>query len=211
MNQAGALTLRPFSARDAQAVAGWPAYPPEFAELDYALRPGGWLTAFFGQPASHVFAAELAGELIAFSLLAGEADGNAEFRVALHPLWLGRGYGRAVTEATLGKGFGDLGLSRIDLVVRRKNRRAIALYRQLGFACGGECSLLVNGRLTDFHRMHLEPDQALFDVQLEALDPGRTRAADDFVAQFDTPEVVVGIDQAAGHGVGQELAGVVAD
>lgn len=150
------MKLRPLTAADVAVIATWPAYPAEFAELDYALRPGGWLTEFFGQPNACLFAAELAGELIAFSLLAVDGNGAAEFRLALHPSWLGRSWGGRVATATLRLGLGEKGLRRVHLVVRRNNPRARALYRRLGFVECGECCLTVNGLPTDFYRMQLE-------------------------------------------------------
>ena len=149
------MKLRPLTAADAAAIAVWPAYPAVFAELDYALRPGGWLTEFFGQSGARLFAAELAGELIAFSLLAPDGDGAAEFRIALHPAWLGCGRGAGVVAATLQAGVAEMELRQVHLVVRRNNPRARALYRRLGFVECGECCLIVNALPTDFYRMQL--------------------------------------------------------
>ncbi|MFZ2266814.1 MAG: GNAT family N-acetyltransferase [Azonexus sp.] len=155
------MKLRPLTAADAAAIAAWPAYPVEFAELDYALRSDGWLSEFSSQPATRLFAAELAGELIAFSLLVPDGAGAAEFRLALHPAWLGCGWGGKIAAATLQAGFAEMGLRRVDLVVRRNNPRARALYRHLGFVEGGECCLTVNGQPTDFYRMQLELQKSM--------------------------------------------------
>lgn len=154
------MKLRPLTLADAAAVFAWPDYPAEFAELDYALRPGGWLTEFSARPAVRLFAAELAGELMAFSLLAPTGEAQAEFRLALHPAWLGRGRGGDVALATLRTGFETMGLRRIELVVRRSNPRAQALYRRLGFLECGECRQMVNGLPTDFWRMRLDRGEA---------------------------------------------------
>jgi diamine N-acetyltransferase len=150
------MKLRSLTPADAAAIAVWPAYPAEFAELDYALRPGGWLTQFLGQPEARLFAAELAGELIAFSLLAPDGEGVAEFRLALHPAWLGRGQGGSVAAATLQAGVAEMRLHHVHLVVRRNNPRAMALYQRLGFVECGECCLMVNALPTDFYRMQIE-------------------------------------------------------
>lgn len=152
---AARLALRPLTADDAAAIAAWPAYPAEFAELDYALRRQGWLAEFRGQPQATLFAAELSGDLIAFTLLAMDAAGAAEFRIALHPAWAARGWGGRIAELTLQFGFADCRLQRIHLIVRQSNQRAIALYRRLGFVDQGACCRDVNGRATAFFRMEL--------------------------------------------------------
>ena len=137
--------------RDAAA----PAYPAEFADLDYALRPGGWLTEFGHRPDARLYAAEHGGELLAFSLLAMTAPEEAEFRIALRADRTGLGLGRAVTLATLQRGFVTRGLARIHLMVRTNHQRACALYRQLGFTPRGECRQNVNHRPTDFYLMDM--------------------------------------------------------
>ncbi|HJW04627.1 MAG TPA: GNAT family protein [Azospira sp.] len=149
------ISLRPLAARDAEAIANWPAYPAEFADLDYALRPGGWLTEFGHRPDAWLYAAEHGGELVAFTLLAATAPGEAEFRIALRPDRTGQGLGAAITVATLGQGFGVLGLRRIHLLVRSNHPRAQALYQRLGFSRRGECHKVVNHRPTDFYLMDI--------------------------------------------------------
>lgn len=151
----GPIHLRPLEARDRESIANWPAYPAEFAELDYALRPGGWLTEFGNRPDAWLYAAEQGGELLAFTLLAATTPGEAEFRIALRPDRTGRGLGAAITVATLGQGFDALGLRRIHLLVRSNHHRAKALYQRLGFSRQGQCRKVVNHQPTDFHLMDI--------------------------------------------------------
>lgn len=130
-------------------------YPGEFADLDYALRKGGWLEEFLGRPQTWLYAAEQSGELVAFTILAATAAGEAEFRIALRPDKGGQGLGRIVAAHTLEKGFDEIGLRRIHLIVRNNNPRAIRLYQCLGFVHRGECCQVVNHRLTDFLLMDI--------------------------------------------------------
>ena len=40
------FTLRPITSDDIAIIREWPPYPPEFRDLDYALREGGWLDEY---------------------------------------------------------------------------------------------------------------------------------------------------------------------
>ncbi|HLO63052.1 MAG TPA: GNAT family N-acetyltransferase [Azonexus sp.] len=149
------VRLRPLLPADKVALAGWPPYPDAFADLDYALRPGGWLDEFHGRPQTWLYAAEQGGGLVAFSILATTAPGEAEFRIALHPKQSGHGLGALVAALTLDEAYARLGLRRLHLIVRQNNPRAIRLYQRLGFAQRGECRQMINGRAVDFFRMDL--------------------------------------------------------
>lgn len=149
------LRLRPLLPADKLAIESWPPYPDSFADLDYALRAGGWLDEFHDRPQTWLYAAEQAGELAAFSILATTAPGEAEFRIALHPKQSGHRLGGMVAARTLDEAFAHIGLRRIHLIVRQNNPRAIRLYQRLGFAQHGECRQVVNGRPVDFFRMDL--------------------------------------------------------
>ena len=100
------LALRPLARADIAQVRAWPAYPPAFAGLDYALRHGGWLDEYYSRPATWCYLAALGRRPVGFTLLATTAPSDAEFRVALHPEHLGRGLGGALTDLTLERGFG---------------------------------------------------------------------------------------------------------
>lgn len=150
-----AIDLRPFTAADAALIAAWPAYPAEFGELDYALRPGGWLDDVGTFPGSRCFVAEGEGGALGFALLVGCGDGAAELRIALHPARLGRGIGTAVLRRMLALAFADTTLDRLHLIVRKNNNRARRLYSQHGFLASGECDLAVGGCVVRFLRMEL--------------------------------------------------------
>jgi putative acetyltransferase len=57
-----------------------------------------------------------------------------DLTVAVHPAWQGRGVGRALFKALLDEVIRNRpGVSRIELVARESNDRAIGLYESLGF------------------------------------------------------------------------------
>ena len=149
------IQLRAIAVQDEITIENWPVYPAEFADLDYALRQGGWLKEFLDQPNTHIYVAEQSGELVAFTILSLTAQGEAEFRIALRADKIGRGFGRLISDRTLQFGFDEIGLQRIHLIVRKNNLRAIELYRQRRFSLCGECQLIVNHKLIDFLKMEL--------------------------------------------------------
>lgn len=151
----GKIQLRPFRTQDQIIIENWPAYPPEFAELDYALRKDGWIAEFHGQPDTWLYAAVQSGELIAFAIIFLTGQDEAEFSIALRPDKVGQGLGQIVTAKTLAIGFDEIGLKRIYLIVRRNNLRAIRLYQQQNFSHCGECQMTVNNIPTDFLMMEL--------------------------------------------------------
>lgn len=153
------MILREIVLQDISAIQSWPAYPKEFKDLDYALREAGWISEYLGKEATRTYAAEEQGAMIGFTILSGEdADGSssrAEFRIALHPDMLGQGAGKKLAKMTIKKGFEELGLDRIYLIVLKSNPRARRLYQHCGFRDAGECRKEVNGVVVDFQEMQL--------------------------------------------------------
>ena len=144
------IQTRPLIPCDVDAIRNWPPYPREFEDLDYALRHNGWLTEYRNKPDTWCFAAEQSGELAAFTILSKTGEDEAEFRIALKAGKTGQGLGGAVTVMTLEQGFTELGLSRIHLIVRKNNPRAVRLYTRLGFSERGECYKNINGKKAQF-------------------------------------------------------------
>ncbi len=149
------IHLRHFLAKDGAAIEKWPIYPMEFAELDYALRKDGWITEFQDKPDTWIYAAEQSGELIAFTIISMTAPWEAEFRIALRADKAGQGLGEVIIDKTLRIGFDEIGLKRINLIVRKTNRRAIELYQRLNFSYCGECHKMINSREIDFFKMEI--------------------------------------------------------
>lgn len=153
-------TLRPLTAIDISTIAAWPPYPPEFRQLDYALRENGWIPEYSHKANTWLYAFEDDGELLAFTILSKTEDTAAEFRIALRADCIGRGVGRLATTLTLAKGLDELGLSRIHLIVRTNNSRAAHLYRSLGFRKSGACCIVINAKPVQFLEMSLYKDSA---------------------------------------------------
>lgn len=140
---------------DVAIIKNWPHYPPEFEELDYALRSDGWLDESGNKSDTWCFAVEQAGELIAFTILSKTGETEAEFRIALRADRTGQGLGSTITAMTIAKAFTEMRLTRIHLIVRKNNPRAIRLYTRLGFAECGECLKNINGKQVHFLTMEL--------------------------------------------------------
>jgi diamine N-acetyltransferase len=148
------IQLRDLSIADMDEIRGWPPYPPEFSDLDYALRHNGWLDDFGGRPDTWCYAGEDAGELIAFVILSKTGGCEAEFRLALRADRIGQGVGAAIIPMALERATG-MGVTRIHLIVRKTNPRACRLYTRMGFEKRGECSREINGKRVLFTLMDL--------------------------------------------------------
>lgn len=140
------VELRLTRTEDFAEINKWPDYIDGFAQMDYALREHGWLDEFRNRPKTWIYIADLNKQVIGFSLLSITAEGKAEFRIAMHPRWTGKGLGREVTLATLKTGFQQLNLDRIYLIVRKNNHRAAKLYESIGFTTTGESVHAIQGK-----------------------------------------------------------------
>lgn len=127
--------------------------------MDYALREHGWLDEYMNKPKTRIYVADLDKEIIGFSLLSITAEGEAEFRIALHPRWIGEGLGREVALATLEVGFQQLDLYRIYLIVRKNNPRAARLYESIGFVTTGETVHAIQGQYIEFNDMAITKEK----------------------------------------------------
>jgi diamine N-acetyltransferase len=144
------IQLRPIMVKDIEEIKNWPTYSDGFEEMDYALRNDGWIDEFRKKPKSWMYIAEFKQAHIGFSLLSLTEDREAEFRIAIHPDWTNKGLGKLVALATLEKGFRQLNLEKIYLIVRKSNHRASRLYRNIGFSAIGESVHTIQGKPIEF-------------------------------------------------------------
>ena len=83
------------------------------------------------------------------------AEADAEFRIAIHPGRTRTGLGRKITLSMLGKGFRELNLDIIRLIVRKTNHPAIRLYESLGLTKTGESIHSIQGERIEFFDMEM--------------------------------------------------------
>jgi len=149
------IRMKELTDSDVGQIRRWPPYPGDMEQMDYALREKGWLGEFLLKPDTSCYAVEDEGDLIGFTILAKTSETDAEFRIALRTDKTGLGLGKEITCMTLQKGFEDLGLSRIHLIVRKNNVRGIKLYQRIGFVDRGECQKEIQGSPVDFWLMEI--------------------------------------------------------
>lgn len=149
------MILRELQDADVAEIRQWPVYQGDMLPLDYALRSQGWLDTLRNQPGVTTLVAVVANELIGFTLLM-RTGAAAEFRIALRADKIGQGWGKTIATLTLQRGWTVLGLSRVHLIVRKRNSRAIGLYQRLGFTVCGKCRRAIQGLLVDFLEMVID-------------------------------------------------------
>jgi diamine N-acetyltransferase len=152
------IQLRPIREEDIAEIKKWPVYVDAFEQMDYALREHGWLDEFRDRPNTWIYIAELNNQVTGFCLLSITERGEAEFRIAIHPQRTGQGLGRQVALATLARGFRQLNLDSIHLIVRKNNPRAAKLYESIGFVKTGESIHVVRGTRIEFTDMTMSKD-----------------------------------------------------
>lgn len=155
-------TVRNLIPGDIPRIKSWPPYPPEFSDLDYSLRDGGWLDEYSTKAGTEIFVAEDEGRIAGFSIISKEDGNSAEFRIALHPGNIGNGMGKTLTLLTLNRGFSDPDISLIRLIVRKNNTRARKMYENLRFRHTGESTSFIDGRMVEFFTMVI--DRKTFDM-----------------------------------------------
>lgn len=162
------MLLREINEKDIAIIKIWPAYPEEFKDLDYALRDSGWIDEYQGLDSTWIYVAEESGVVTGFTILSKDSatSRQAEFRIALNPDYLRQGFGKKLTWMTLEKGFQELGLQRIYLIVRKSNPRARRLYENCGFTEIGECRKEIQGIMVDLFEMAMEKET--FDMRMKA-------------------------------------------
>lgn len=153
------IRLRPLTDEDIAAIRRWPPYPADMAQMDYAVREGGWLDEYRAVAEAFLYAADYDGDLVGFTILARTGSGEAEFRIALRSDRTGLGLGEEITGQTLQRGFAEHALSRIHLIVRTNNERGIRLYRRIGFTDRGECRREIRGTPVVFRVMEIDRER----------------------------------------------------
>jgi RimJ/RimL family protein N-acetyltransferase len=145
-----AITLQAFAREDFQRLISWISSPEFLLQwagpifrfpLDTAQLKGYLAAVGETPPVRRIFKAVAGGEVVGHIELDAINRRNSSARmsrVLITDAWQGRGAGRAMVQALLEFGFGELGLHRIDLVVFDFNLTAIACYEKAGFVREGQ-------------------------------------------------------------------------
>ncbi|MFW8602535.1 GNAT family N-acetyltransferase, partial [Desulfobacterota bacterium M19] len=149
------ITLYPIEKKDIKAITQWPKYTGVHAQMDYAIRKNGWLDCFCGIPSNYCFVAKIKDLCVGFSLLINKNKHEAEFRIAVHPDFVGSGYGKQIIRKTLEIGFVKHRLNVISLIVRKNNPIAHRLYLDFGFTQQGETKENIQGKDIEFFVMKI--------------------------------------------------------
>lgn len=149
------INIKSLVQKDTDSIRDWPPYSEELIDLDYALRPCGWLDQFPESTTTHRYAARDGDLLVGFAILTDIENADAEFYIAIHPDHLGKGIGTAVTRQTVLIGFQRLGLSRIHLKVRLWHKKAIQTYKNVGFTICGTSEEVIQGKQVQFQIMEI--------------------------------------------------------
>lgn len=147
------IILKEMTNEHIQIIKKWPKYPPDFAELDYALRDGGWLDFDFYR----AFSAIEDNKIIGFTILWKEVE-SITIAIALHGHEIGKGLGYVVLYKTLQKCFSEYECEKVFLDVRKNNLQAKRLYDKVGFKVVSEHVMEVNGVMVPFFKMFIEKD-----------------------------------------------------
>lgn len=123
--------------------------------MDYAIRENGWLDTYCCDSKNYCFAVKIDHFCVGFTLLINKGGGEAEFRIAVNPDFVGSGYGGIIIKETLSIGFYANKLKTISLIVRKNNPIAQRLYAKHGFKLCGETKENIQGQCIDFFIMKL--------------------------------------------------------
>ena len=150
--------LVPIQQKDFFDISRWPQYEGVHAQMDYALRKNGWLDTYCSDSSNYCYAAKIGELCIEFSFLIKKGPVEAEFRIAVHPNYIGAGYGKRITNETLAMGFSEHKLKAITLIVRKNNPIAQRLYANQGFSLCGETTESIQGKCIDFFIMKMNSE-----------------------------------------------------
>jgi nicotinamidase-related amidase/RimJ/RimL family protein N-acetyltransferase len=153
------IDLLPMGEADINAIKCWPPYSGVFEQMDYALRENGWLDEAGSLSNVRMYVCKTGETLAGFCMLFEDGMNGAEFRIAIHPQFTGRGLGKKITLAILHESFKRLALKNLHLVVRKTNAPARRLYNSVGFKEVGETFLNIQGQPVDFIKMKISNNE----------------------------------------------------
>jgi RimJ/RimL family protein N-acetyltransferase len=183
------INLRPVAEEDLPNYVLW-LNDPEVTQFLQGVEAGNvtlesereWLKAITADELDHTWAIEIDGRHIGSSRLhldAGQATASFGLVIGDKAAW-NKGYGQAVLQEVLRRGFEELDLHRIYLTVFARNYRAQRCYEKCGFRLEGTMrqSVLKRGRWEDIIRM------AILREEWEALQAPPTEAGEIQLREF---------------------------
>ena len=150
------IKISPIEPTDIIEIKKWPHYEGIHSQMNYAIKKNGWLDHYCCDSKNYCYAAKDGELCVGFSLLIHKGVRGAEFRIAVGPDFIGKGYGKAITQKTLSIGFNVHHLNKISLIVRKNNPIAKKLYQKIGFNTCGETKENIQGKCIDFFIMQLD-------------------------------------------------------
>ena len=132
----GAMSLRPTTSADLDFVVAVERHPDNAAHVEQWTSD--WHRQALERPSTRHWIIEHTGHAVGYALLEGADDPNASLllrRIAI--VSKGHGHGRAAVLLVARYCFEELGFHRLWLTVAPGNRRALNLYRRLGFVKEG--------------------------------------------------------------------------
>ena len=148
------FAVRPMTAADAHAVAGW-RYPGEYSFYDADADPGDLAELLDPAEWGHRYFAvdELGQHKLAGFVMVKLTGRVAEIGLGLRPDLTGRGLGESFVRACLRFASAALGAQSYTLSVAAFNRRASTVYERAGFQEVERFEHFTNGGLHAFIRM----------------------------------------------------------
>lgn len=152
------VILSTIESSDIKDINKWPQYEGMHAQMDYAIRENGWLDTYCHNSKNYCYVAKIRGVCVGFALLIHKEELESEFRIAIHPDFLGCGYGSEIIQKTLILGFSEHELRVITLIVRKNNPMAQRLYVKHGFVLCGETKKIIHRSCIDFFVMKIQKE-----------------------------------------------------
>jgi RimJ/RimL family protein N-acetyltransferase len=150
------VTTAKLTYSDVVEIHSWPRYEGKLSQLDYALRPEGWLNAYPESAENARYGLWQGGELVGFTLLVGiKSKETAEFYIAVRGDRLRHGIGYEATQLTIQRGWRDFRLQSIHLKVRTWHDNAMNVYERAGFTPGKKFKEDIDGAAVEFVRMNV--------------------------------------------------------
>ena len=142
------LRVEPADTKELEQIRTW-RYEGFYASFNYALENEGWLDTY---RAEKIYRVEKDQRTVGIFFLIERKDGKWEYRILVHPVELGKGFGKRITLIALREAQ-RLGIDELMLLVRLDHDVAYQLYRSVGFVETGRVREIIAGKWRVMRRM----------------------------------------------------------